>query len=83
MIPSRTPCRRIVTAICVTLDLLKWQYPQIKTTLCRDVTFVTTQELEDMYPGKTPKERENAFPAGAPHRGPAANRGQAALGQAA
>ncbi len=53
--------QRIVTAICVTLDLLKWQYPQIKTTLCRDVTFVTTQELEDMYPGKTPKERENLF----------------------
>ncbi len=53
--------QRIVTAICVTLDLLKWQYPQIKTTLCRDVTFVTTQELEDMYPGKTPKERETLF----------------------
>ncbi len=53
--------RRIVTAICVTLDLLKWQYPEIPVTLKRDMTFVTTQELEDKYPDKTPKERENAF----------------------
>lgn len=52
---------RIVTAICITLDRVKWEYPQVKTTLCRDVTFVTTQELEDMYPDKTPKERENLF----------------------
>ena len=29
--------------------------------LCRDVSFVTTQELEDMYPDLTPKERENAY----------------------
>lgn len=53
--------QRIVTAICVTLDLLKWQYPQIKTRLTREITFVTTQELEDLYPGKTGKERENLF----------------------
>ena len=52
---------RIVTAICVTLDMLKWKYPQVKTTLKREVTFITTQELEDMYPGKTAKERENLF----------------------
>jgi aspartate--ammonia ligase len=52
---------RIVTAICITLDRVKWEYPQVKTALCRDVTFVTTQELEDMYPDKTPKERENLF----------------------
>ncbi|MBQ9263420.1 MAG: aspartate--ammonia ligase [Clostridia bacterium] len=52
---------RIVTAICVTLDRLKWEYPQVKTTLCREITFVTTQELEDLYPDKTPKERENLF----------------------
>lgn len=53
--------RRIVTAICVTLDLLKWQYPQVAVNLCRDIVFVTTQELEDLYPDKTPKERENLF----------------------
>ena len=53
--------QRIVTAICVTLDRLKWEYPQVKTELCREITFITTQELEDMYPTKTPKERENLF----------------------
>ena len=52
---------RIVTAVCGTLDFLKWKYPQLPVTLCRDVTFVTTQELEDMYPDLTPKERENVF----------------------
>ena len=53
--------RRIVTAICVTLDMVKWTYPQIPVTLERDISFVTTQELEDMYPNLTPKERENKY----------------------
>lgn len=53
--------RRIVTAICGTLDELKWQYPELETELCREVTFVTTQKLEDMYPDLTPRERENRF----------------------
>ena len=53
--------RRIVTAVCGTLDFLKWKYPQLPVSLCRDITFVTTQELEDMYPDLTPKQRENAF----------------------
>ncbi len=53
--------QRIVTAVCVTLDMLKWRYPQLPTTLRRDAVFVTTQELEDMYPALTPKQRENAF----------------------
>ena len=52
---------RIVTAICITLDRIKWEYPQVKTALCREPSFVTTQELEDMYPDKTPKERENLY----------------------
>ncbi len=53
--------RRIVTAICGTLDELKWQYPELETELCREVTFITTQELEDRYPDLTPRERENCF----------------------
>ena len=52
---------RIVSAICVTLDMLKWTYPQLPVRLERNVSFVTTQELEDLYPDKTPKERENAY----------------------
>ena len=42
--------QRIVTAVCCTLDFLKWKYPQLPVTLCRDISFVTTQELEDLYP---------------------------------
>jgi aspartate--ammonia ligase len=34
-------------------------HPSIKSILPEDITFITTQELEDMYPGKTDKEREN------------------------
>lgn len=49
----------IVHAICGTLDELKWQMPALETQLCRDVTFFTSQELEDRYPTLSPKEREN------------------------
>ena len=51
----------IIGAVCDTLDALKTAFPQVKTQLCREVSFVTTQELEDMYPEMTAKERENAY----------------------
>ena len=35
------------------------QYPQAVKHLPDGVTFITSQELEDRYPDKTPKEREN------------------------
>ncbi|MDO5110740.1 MAG: aspartate--ammonia ligase [Clostridia bacterium] len=50
--------RAIVHCVCDTLDLLKARYPHITTELSRDVYFITAQELLDMYPDKTPKERE-------------------------
>ena len=50
--------RRIVSAICGTLDELKWQFSSLDTDLCRDVFFITAQELEDMYPQLTPKEQQ-------------------------
>ncbi len=53
--------RKIVTAICGTLDELQWQFPDLPTQLCRDVAFVTAQELEDRWPERSPKERENLF----------------------
>ncbi len=34
-------------------------YPQFKPVLPKEIFFITTQELENMYPDKTPKEREN------------------------
>ena len=57
----RNTVERIVSAICGTLDEIKWQFPELDTELCRDVTFITSQALEDMYPSLTPKERENEF----------------------
>ena len=51
----------IVGAICDTNDSIHARFPQLKTRLCRDVAFITTQELENMYPELTAKERENAF----------------------
>ena len=52
--------RDIVDAVCATSDELRWKFPTLKVIrLNRDVTFFTSQELEDLYPNKTPKEREN------------------------
>lgn len=53
----------IVTAICDTQDTMQAIYPQLQSLgkLERRVSFVTTQELEDMYPEFTAKERENAY----------------------
>lgn len=51
--------RGIVGAICDTLDEIKKDYPNLTISLCRDVTFLTSQELEDKYPENTAKEREN------------------------
>ncbi len=53
--------RRIVSAICMTCDEVRWEFPAITTELSRDVFFLTTQELEDRYPDLTPSERENAI----------------------
>lgn len=50
---------RIVATICETLEETKKQFPVIDLKLNREVFFVTSQELLDMYPDKTPKEREN------------------------
>ena len=50
---------RIVNSICDTLDETKKQFPVIDLNLNRDVFFITTQELLDMYPNLSAKEREN------------------------
>jgi len=53
--------RAIVRAICDTNDRLHVRFPQLRVELDDDVAFITTQELEDMYPDMTGSERENAF----------------------
>ncbi len=52
---------KIVDAIYNTHELVAKVYPNVKCHITREVAFVTTQELEDMYPDMTGKERENAF----------------------
>ena len=58
----RETVRDIVDAVCATSDELRWKFPELKNIhLDRDVAFITTQELEDLYPELTAKQRENTF----------------------
>ncbi|MBE6678975.1 MAG: aspartate--ammonia ligase [Ruminococcaceae bacterium] len=64
---SRTPeylkliVSAIVDALYNTNNRLKVHFPQLHTKINRDVKFITSQELEDMYPNMTPVEREKAI----------------------
>ena len=49
--------RAIVRAICNTNDRLHVRYPQLRTNLTPEVSFITSQELEDMYMLYHPKYR--------------------------
>ena len=51
----------IVRAICNTNDRLHVRYPQLQTKLSQEVSFITSQELEDLYPDLTPSQREREF----------------------
>ncbi len=51
--------KNIVKAIVFTKRKVNLRYPVFKTALKEEVFFITTQELEDLYPDKTPKERED------------------------
>ena len=53
--------KSVVEAICNTNDRLHVRFPQLRVDLSRDVAFVTSQELEDMYPDLTGSQREYAF----------------------
>ena len=55
--------RSIVGALADTQYFLRCVFPQLSVLprLSQEVTFLTTQELEDLFPGLTPKEREDAF----------------------
>lgn len=53
--------QKIVDAICNVNHLLKSRFPVLDTEIVRQVTFITSQELEDRYPDLTPKERERAI----------------------
>ena len=53
----------IVTAICDTQDTMQAIYPQLQSLgkLERRVSFVTSQELENLYPELSSKEREYRY----------------------
>ncbi len=53
--------RKIFSVFKRTEDYLIKLYPSLQTFLPEDIFFITTQELEDLYPALTPKERENAL----------------------
>ena len=43
------------------LEEYTWDhYPELSIDLPKSITFIDSQELEDLYPDKTPKERERA-----------------------
>ena len=52
--------RRIYEAIKVTENKLYVEFPQIEPMLPEDIYFVHAQQLLEMYPDLSPKERENA-----------------------
>ncbi len=51
----------IVSAICDTCDALKEKYPVLNTNLSRKVAFITSEELESLYPDLLPDEREREY----------------------
>ena len=55
--------RAIVSAVCATEMHLHATFPALYALPLHtpEVTFITSQELEDLYPDMTGKERENAF----------------------
>ena len=57
----KTTVQSIVDVICDASPALKKAFPQIKVDLCRQVSFITSQELEDLYPECTPEEREYLY----------------------
>ena len=53
--------RKIMAAVVATNNALRYEFSPLECHISPEVSFVTTQELEDMYPDKTPKERENLY----------------------
>lgn len=53
--------RQIVRALAATELATCAAFAELTPKLCPDVTFITTQELEDKYPELTPKQREDAI----------------------
>ena len=59
--------KAIVDALCNTNNRLKVHFPQLHTDIKREVKFITSQELEDLYPSLSPVEIGGALRSGKPH----------------
>ncbi len=57
----RATVKKILSAVVATNNALRYDFPKLSCRIEPEVTFITSQELEDLYPSLTPKERENAF----------------------
>ena len=57
----KSSVQAIVGAVCETCEALDVAFPSLHGKLEREVYFLTTQELEDRWPEKTPTEREDAI----------------------
>ena len=51
--------KSIYKSIRQTSILMKQKYPFLTLKLPKTISFITSQELEDLYPDKTPKQRED------------------------
>ncbi len=57
----KTTVKKIVAAIVATNNALRYEFSQLECHIYPEVSFVTSQELEDLYPALSAKERENTY----------------------
>ena len=55
----KTVVKKIYKAFIKTYNKLVKRYPELENSFAKKVTFITTKELEKMYPNLSRKEREN------------------------
>lgn len=53
--------KKIVSALTATNNALRYEFNQLECRISPEVSFITSSDLEDMYPDKTPKERESLY----------------------
>lgn len=53
--------RSIFKVFKATEEYICSEYPELEKTLPDDISFITTQELEDLYPELSPRQREDAI----------------------
>ena len=55
----KTTVKKIYKAFIKTYNKLVKQFPELENNFSKEVTFITTKELEKLYPNLSRKEREN------------------------